>query len=240
MNAMSDFTARVCHTGGTSAVPRALKLIPKILLVISIVVSAHAEQMAELRLVNGKVFSNVTVIRLEQDRAILRTGSASFPLLYAMIAEPTRTRLLSERDQNTKSQAEHSTASKIAPKHVVISGSAFSGGMEQPYKFAGMKLQLITKEHADQNRTPDGQIKATSFTLEAETDADGRFSLEVPSGSYVILARQLRSYRNGNRVPYEWRVEVDASKSVTVTLNDSNAIYRLDEAHTAHPVPFSR
>jgi hypothetical protein len=124
--------------------------------------------------------------------------------------------------------------SKHPIKLIALSGAAYSGGMDQPYRFAGMHVSIFPKD------TPESGETSALPVAETETDVDGKFSATIPPGIYVVSAKQLRSYHNGNRVPYEWHVEIDTTKSTTIALNDDNAVYHTEQAYTAHPLQFNR
>ena len=53
--------------------------------------------IAELRLTNGATFRNVTVVRYEKDRVVLKSTGGVGSLAYSMIPEPTRSLMLAAR-----------------------------------------------------------------------------------------------------------------------------------------------
>ncbi len=67
----------------------------------------------ELRLTNGTVFRNVTIMRFERQQVVLKSHAGTAPLSYSMLPEPIRKALLTAQDNALVSQAEQSKAKQI-------------------------------------------------------------------------------------------------------------------------------
>lgn len=58
-----------------------------------------AAPIPELRLTNGTVFRQVTVVRYETERVVLKSSAGVGGISYQMIPEPLRSKMLAARDQ---------------------------------------------------------------------------------------------------------------------------------------------
>jgi hypothetical protein len=56
------------------------------------------EPWPELRLANGTVFRNVTLVRYEKEKVVLKTSAGQTALAYSYFPETIRSRMLAERD----------------------------------------------------------------------------------------------------------------------------------------------
>jgi hypothetical protein len=54
--------------------------------------------IAEMKLTNGRVWKNVTVVRYDKDTVVLKSAAGVGPLSYSLIPEPTRGLMLAERN----------------------------------------------------------------------------------------------------------------------------------------------
>jgi|ERR1035437_8794231 hypothetical protein len=59
---------------------------------------AFTQPIAEIKLSNGAVFRNVTIVRYERERVVLKTSGGIGNILYSYIPEPLRAQMLVERD----------------------------------------------------------------------------------------------------------------------------------------------
>lgn len=84
--------------------------------------------LPELRLVNGTVFRNVSVIRYEAERVVLKSSAGVGPLSYTMIAEPLRakfqaaktTALAKAQADAAKIRADHDANIKLAQEAAAV------------------------------------------------------------------------------------------------------------------------
>lgn len=76
--------------------------------------SAIVQPIPELKLTNGATFRNVTIVRYEKERVVLKSSSGVGPLGYNMIPEPLRSRMITERDGALSAKAEAERAQRVA------------------------------------------------------------------------------------------------------------------------------
>lgn len=62
------------------------------------------QPIAELKLTNGVVFKNVTIVRYESERVVLKSSAGVGGISYSMIPEPLRREMLAERNATTAAQ----------------------------------------------------------------------------------------------------------------------------------------
>lgn len=90
-----------------------------------------------------------------------------------------------------------------ATKPAKFIGQAFAGGVDQPYRFAGMVVGLYNSPPATDSELPKAVVKTM-------TDADGRFTLSTPGRHGILYARAVRNYRTGSKALYEWTLDISA------------------------------
>ena len=164
---------------------------------------------SEVTLTSGRVLRNVTVIRWEKERVVLRHAAGADPIAFSLVAEPLRSQLPAIRAAGAALiEAKKTEAAKVYS----VSGQVFvTTRGAQSYKFAGAHVRLfseadfaMTEQRALNNlpsnfrrMTPEEQEiaigSAWSAALEsvkeitrATTDADGNYTLTAPSGNYFV------------------------------------------------------
>jgi hypothetical protein len=74
-----------------------------------------AQPIPELRLPNGTVFRNVTVVRYEKERVILKSNAGVGGIPYYYVSEPLRSKMIAERDVVALAEkAEQQKAERVA------------------------------------------------------------------------------------------------------------------------------
>jgi hypothetical protein len=113
--------------------------------------------LPELRLVNGTVFRNVTVVRFESDRVVLKSSAGVGPLSYAMIAEPMRAKFhVAKAAALAKAQAE---AAKLRADHdanIKLEQSAIAAREARKARIE----EAISKRSLVVGMTPEEAVKA--------------------------------------------------------------------------------
>ena len=70
--------------------------------------------IAEMKLTNGRLWKNVTVVRYERENVVLKSSAGIGPIPYSYIPEPTRGLMLAERDKVLKSAEQTRQATALA------------------------------------------------------------------------------------------------------------------------------
>ncbi len=70
--------------------------------------------IAEMKLTNGRVWKNVSVVRYEKENVVLKSSAGIGPLPYTYVKEPTRGLMLAERDKVLKSAEQTRQATALA------------------------------------------------------------------------------------------------------------------------------
>ncbi len=130
-------------------------------------------------------------------------------------------------------------AAAVAANAAELGGQVFSAGFDQPYKFAGVPVRVMDYAAAKSAAETYQKIDWPAAVGAATTDVDGKWACEVPPGRYMVHAEGVRRYRNGNRVLFEWRVEIviakEGTKRVSLLLMDENVFARRDP-NTGHVI----
>lgn len=214
------------------------------LLILALAAAVHAEPAAvrtptfnqpipELRLTNGTVFRNVSVVRYDRERVILKSSAGIGPLLYSYIPEPLRSQMLAERDALRSSGSSAAAKADVAqpmPTVRTIVGEAFiSGGVSQAIrvKFAGLHVTAYPLDAAK------SALEASGFRPQmppplAQTDAnaEGAWSLDVPADVPFLLCAKAthRSLIGSNYTDFEWRIPSTELNGNSVMLTEKNAL----------------
>lgn len=70
--------------------------------------------IAEMKLTNGRVWKNVTVVRYEKTNVLLKSSAGIGPLLYSYVPEPTRGLMIAARDESLKVAEQTRAATAMA------------------------------------------------------------------------------------------------------------------------------
>jgi hypothetical protein len=186
-----------------------------------------ADFPTELKLTNGATLRNVSVVRWEKDRVILKHAGGIDPVRYDHIDAGQRATVLEARDAAAAVAAKAKAEQPIIPSAVqagnVIEGQAFivTRGAGN-YKLGGMTIYAFPGDRMgafDGSSTVDlGEPTAT-----AKTDADGKFKLKLPnSEDYFVFARSMR-LAGSSQEDYEWIVKSsEITDRTNVLLENSN------------------
>lgn len=77
---------------------------------------AIPQPIPELKLTNGTVFRNVTIVRYDADLVVLKSAAGTGPISYAMIPEPLRNTMLPVTGQSRKRQCDVVLRFRQAPR----------------------------------------------------------------------------------------------------------------------------
>jgi hypothetical protein len=170
---------------------------------------------------------NVSVIRWESNRVVLKHAGGADPIAFSLIAEPLRSQLNSIREASMIAAAEGATKGIADQKQRTVQGQVFvTTRGAGSYKFSGAPVQVFNmsdwaaaKDKQSGNlsagwklHAPDTQaieignawadaLEKFAAVASTTTDADGNFSLKVPSGDYFVVClegRLVGSYREQN------------------------------------------
>lgn len=79
-------------------------LLSACVLLPSLVAGELPKPIPELKLTNGATLRNVTVVRYERERVVLRASGSVGPISYTLIPQPIRAQWESERDAESESK----------------------------------------------------------------------------------------------------------------------------------------
>jgi hypothetical protein len=185
--------------------------------------TAAAKPPTEVKLTSGSMLRRIEVVRFESERVVLKHMGGVDTINYKYIAEPYRGQLLAYRDEWQQSHAKQSAQAsqprtvtgqvyivtrgrenhtlgdltvRFVPKvdmEYFLSSNSIDSEYEKRLNTRGYNMDgrpydsgadAIIFEHFDNAPTADIQTK---------TDADGRFSIQLPKGTeYYALARDTR------------------------------------------------
>jgi hypothetical protein len=87
-------------------------------------------------------------------------------------------------------------------------------------KFGAIPVYIFKKKTADGLDTVFGNTHKADFV--ATTDGDGKFSISVPKGDYVIAVKAERHILDDTE-NYQWLYPVSVTSDTSVSLNHTNA-----------------
>ena len=172
---------------------------------------AKAEFPGEIRLVSGAVLRKTSLIRWTAEGVVVKHAGGADPVRFATVAEPDRSRLLAAKagvpvpaDVSEKAQA---SAAKSGPR--TVRGQVFvTTRGAGAYKFSGAQVVAYAGEHyktaveAKAFRVPESAmnvsgashveawqkaLESVPIVAQSQTDADGKFEINVPAGKSVFL-----------------------------------------------------
>lgn len=171
----------------------------------------------EMKLTNGRVWKNVTVVRYEKDNVVLKSSAGIGPIPYSYVPEPTRGLMLTARDAPTPA------AKPVVPTPVEMvthTGQAFivTQGAGN-YKLGAMTVYVLPPEAAKQFESVFGTVQLPKPLATAITDADGKFHFSLPKGQAGFLFAQGRRSVGRYDEIYEWRVSFGAANTKPILLS---------------------
>lgn len=173
--------------------------------------TAPTAMPSEVTLTTGRVLRNVSVLRRESDRVVLKHSAGADPVAFSLIAEPLRGQLPAIRkameSSTTTRPASTETTRRLSGQVFVTTRGAGS------YKFSGAAVSVYAGEHFDsalarqrsnlplnyRRLRPNDQelaeadawvkaLKDTPIVASAKTDSDGKFELLVPVEGDLFIA----------------------------------------------------
>jgi|GEM_PF-6962859 len=176
---------------------------------------------ANIKLTNGIVLHNVSVVRWMRESVTLRHAGGADTIYYSYIAEPDRTTVLAVRDDAIKN---HKTDLSAKPVDNSVKGTIMISGADGDVPLSGVKVYAVPMDALNMLSTPVTRIRLPKPLASGVTGPDGQFSMVVPAGSdYFIFAKAQRMVGQ-TWEHYEWRVpisQVGDKRSVTLT-SDGN------------------
>lgn len=198
--------------------------------------SANTEAPAfprELKLSSGAVLKNVTVVRWEKDRVVVKHQGGTDPVFYRHIAEPDRSRVLAVQANAEKEAIRRKSAvAEEEKKERVYRGQVFVATLGgENVKLGSVRVRAFPIESlAKFEHTHSQVIELPAPFATTVTDAEGRFTLTVPgTAPFFIMAqsgrhlgRRNRSYIGDTEI-YDWRIPASEIKDPdNVLLNNRN------------------
>jgi hypothetical protein len=221
------FRLRITNTSPMKAILCFRRLIAAAFSLLFAIAAVAADFPTELKLTNGATLHNVSVVRWEKDRVILKHAGGIDPIRYDHIDAAQRAAVLEVRDAATaaaaKAKAENPATPPASPASDVIEGQAFivTRGAGN-YKLGGMIIYAFPSERMGAFQT-NLTVELGEPIAKATTDSDGKFKLKLPSTeSYFLFARSTR-LAGSHQEDYEWIVQSsDITDRTNVLLENSN------------------
>jgi hypothetical protein len=209
---------------------------------LAIAADPAAAPLPELKLTNGTVFRNVTVVRYDRETVTLKSNAGTGPIRYAMLPEPIRVKFIAERDAALMIAAEKAVPPPAKPRTLTGQVYVTTRGAGA-YKFSEVTVTAYPKVNYEQISglvrvrttvsTPE-LYKVAAWKKEladvkpiatATTDADGRFTLTLPAdASQVFLfGTTTRLLATGRTELNLWSIPVP-DDAATFDLNSSNLL----------------
>ena len=189
---------------------------------------AITQPIAEIKLTNGAVFRNVTIVRYERDRVVLESSGGTGPITYGYIPEPLRTQMFAERDAQlaTPKPAAVPTSSSAEKSPRVCEGQAFivTRGAGN-YILGDMTVYAFPMAVWSE---ADSQYGGETMRLgkplsRVKTDAEGKFKLQLPSEEEFFIFAQGGRLAGSQSEFYQWTVKSsDLKDRSNVLLTNSN------------------
>lgn len=186
------------------------------------------QPISELKLTNGTVFRNVTIIRYEKEKVVLKSSSGLGPLPYSYIPEPLRAQMKAERDTEAAARAKTEAAAAAAKadalnKPVVHKGEIFV--VTRGRVNVKLGASSVTVYPLDEARNalkfktamPEPLVSTT-------TDSEGRFAFSLNGNRLPALIHVVESRRAGTVwETYVWDVATDSfGDPSTIILSNAN------------------
>ncbi len=156
---------------------------------------------------NGAIIRNVSVVRFEPGRVILKHAGGVAPFRYEHLSEADRSAFLAH------AEAEKEKASRPVPKQK-YSGQVYVQTVGAgPYVFSGVKVRVFAKDQLARMRE-DEEATLERPVVTVLTDAEGRFEFELPQGQegFVFAQTYRHVFRGATRQTekYDWILPLEA------------------------------
>jgi len=174
-----------------------------------------------LKLTNGVVLHNVSVVRWMKESVTLRHTGGADTIYYSYIAEPDRTTVLAVRDDAIKN---HKTDLTAKPVDNSVKGAITIQGPDGDVPLAGVKVYAVPIDALNLLAAPATHLRLPKPLASAATGADGQFSMVVPAGSdFFIFAKTARLVGQSWEY-YEWRVPISQADRQNVALTSAGVV----------------
>jgi len=191
--------------------PTLLALLIASLGFLSTLCAAEAEKplsFPELQLADGRILKKAVCAEFKADGVLVRYAGGSLFMRYEAFPQDFRAEVEQHRPGGPRYYQ-----GETAVKKTEVSGQVFiTTRGAGAYKFPGVKVYAFAAEHLalfDFNSNPVCLPKPLTMTT---TDADGKFTLELPSGSAFFLFAQAGRLAGDHSESFEWRVPGDSIK----------------------------
>lgn len=186
---------------------------------VSVMLTAAEEKSApimpsEVTLTTGRVLRNVTVVRWEANRVVLKHSAGADPLAFSLFKSPSPAELPAIRDasitlmKKAESEKQKVVAEANAPKKYEGQVFIVTRGAGN-YKIGGTTLRIFHKTKSEILDAYKWSSESPSPNDICVTDAEGKFSFSgPPSGPITIVAKDRRLV-GGQYESYFWVVSVD-------------------------------
>lgn len=192
---------------------------------------APAVMPTEVTLTTGRVLRNVSVIRWESNRVVLKHTAGADPIAFALFKVPTPAELpaikAASMERLKKADTEKAKAAAAGPEMVEYTGQAFiTTRGAGSYKLGGMTINICQPETSSALEANMWRTTLKAPIMRVKTDADGNFSFKMQKGQEFFIFAQFSRFIGGKTGTeyYEWRIssaKIDDTK--TVQLNGFNA-----------------
>lgn len=176
----------------------------------------------ELHLTNGAVLKNVSLIRWENDRVVLKHTGGTAGIFFRHIAEPDRAATLAAKE--AAGTPDPALAAATPGKTKAFRGQVFVATMGgKNYKLGDVKVMAFEGNVLSQFETNANTVALPKPLAAAVTDADGRWSLSVPAEIPVFFFAEGGRIVGRNAENYQWRVpEKTIADRESVLLSNAN------------------
>lgn len=186
---------------------------------------------SELTYSNGKTLRSTTFIRWDNPKTVVvKYAGGAAPIALRYLSDESRAAVELWRESAPAVVAQVPEPAQTAPVAVAkpATGQVFDKGFDLPYIFAGASVLVMERDAAMHALNTYQAVDWPGAVASSATDADGRFSVNVPTaGAYVVKVEGRRAYRSANAryVDYRWIEEI--KPGAVVMLTQENAQMRM-------------
>ncbi len=186
-----------------------------LLVLLSLVVHHAAAESAplsmptEVTLTTGRVLRNVSVVRWESNRVVLKHAAGADPIPFALFRSPAPTELPALRagfEATKKAASEQTKAAVVAPEPPKkYEGQAFivTRGAGN-YKLGDMVVRIYLKPAEELREILRWSSSLPAPDAIATTDADGKFTFTAPAEGPVTMVAKKKRLVGSREEKYLW------------------------------------
>lgn len=185
------------------------------------------QPIATLRLTNGTVLRNVSVVRYDKERVVLRSSGGLGPIAYSYIPEPVRSQMLALRDAELKRRAaEAESKAADSAKPLDITGEVFVVTRGRDNVRLGDTAIVAYPLNAARSALEFSRPVMPAPVASTRTDADGGFRFKLRREDLPVLITAEASRLVGRTTErYIWRVSSEDAPDLNhVVLTNSNML----------------